>query len=105
MNLDYAHRNALMMQDRLANPIWAPTTPRAWATAACNTSSATAAVEQGLLTNALVMKIGLVPRLSRDNHKTVAHCSLQCMPYEPSLARALVAHERAVRRDPDPVYK
>jgi hypothetical protein len=25
------------------------------------------------------------------------------LPYEPSLARALVAHERAVRRGPDPV--
>jgi hypothetical protein len=25
------------------------------------------------------------------------------MPYEPCLARALVAHERAVRRGPDPV--
>jgi hypothetical protein len=25
------------------------------------------------------------------------------MPYEPSLARALAAHERAVRRGPDPV--
>jgi hypothetical protein len=28
---------------------------------------------------------------------------LWIMPYEPSLARALVAHERAVRRGPDPV--
>ena len=28
---------------------------------------------------------------------------LPWMPYEPSLARALVAHERAVRRGPDPV--
>jgi hypothetical protein len=26
-----------------------------------------------------------------------------CLPCEPSLARALVAHERAVRRGPDPV--
>jgi hypothetical protein len=28
---------------------------------------------------------------------------LYVMPYEPSLARAPVAHERAVRRGPDPV--
>jgi pyruvate-formate lyase-activating enzyme len=28
---------------------------------------------------------------------------LWCMPYEPSLARPLGAHERAVRHGPDPV--
>jgi hypothetical protein len=36
----------------------------------------------------------------------LASCIRPClwiMPYEPSLARALVAHERAVRRGPDPV--
>jgi hypothetical protein len=36
----------------------------------------------------------------------LASCLRPClwiMPYEPSLARALVAHERVVRRAPDPV--
>jgi hypothetical protein len=35
--------------------------------------------------------------------RSVYRPCLWITPYEPSLARALVAHERAVRRGPDPV--
>jgi hypothetical protein len=42
-----------------------------------------------------------------SQHIVQAHAQQQvlfdAMPYEPSLARALVAHERAVRRGPNPV--
>jgi hypothetical protein len=40
----------------------------------------------------------LCRRMHYTSNTPVCH-----LPYEPSLARALVAHERAVRRGPDPV--
>jgi hypothetical protein len=40
---------------------------------------------------------------SNSDWLVVTSPSLARAPYEPSLARAPVAHERAVRRGPDPV--
>jgi hypothetical protein len=52
-----------------------------------------------LLYNGGCMQGGVCPASAstREQH------ALHALPYEPSLARALGAHERAVRRGPDPV--